>query len=64
MLGQVMPDSGVKNSEASWLISCVQRFYDVGGQAKGKKGDLLRMFNQGDVTNFKVEDLMEEAEKL
>ena len=64
MLGELTPDSGVTNAEASWLISCVQRFYDFGGQASGKKGDLLKMFNQGDVTNFKVEDLMAEAEKL
>ncbi|PYH97502.1 F1F0 ATP synthase assembly protein Atp11 [Aspergillus ellipticus CBS 707.79] len=64
MHGQVMPDSGVSSSEASWLVSCVQRFYDFGGQASGKKGELLRMFTQGDVQNFKIEDLMAEAEKL
>lgn len=64
MHGQVMPDSGVSTNEATWLVSCVQRFYDFGGQAHGRKGELLRMFTQGDVQNFKVEELLEEAEKL
>lgn len=64
MHGQVMPDSGVSTSEATWLVSCVQRFYDFGGQASGRKGELLRMFTQGDVQNFKIEELMAEAEKL
>ncbi|KAL4990395.1 ATP11 protein-domain-containing protein [Aspergillus falconensis] len=64
MHGQVMPDSGVSTAEATWLVSCVQRFYDFGGQASGRKGELLRMFTQGDVRNFKIEELMAEAEKL
>ncbi|PWY79224.1 putative F1F0 ATP synthase assembly protein Atp11 [Aspergillus heteromorphus CBS 117.55] len=64
MHGQVMPDSGVSSSEASWLVSCVQRFYDFEGQASGRKGELLRMFTQGDVQGFKIEDLLAEAEKL
>ncbi|KAL2823758.1 ATP11 protein-domain-containing protein [Aspergillus cavernicola] len=64
MHGQVMPESGVSITEATWLVSCVQRFYDFGGQASGRKGELLRMFTQGDVSNFKIEELMAEAEKL
>ena len=64
MHGQVMPDSGVSITEASWLVSCVQRFYDFGGQANGRKGELLRMFTAGDVQGFKIEELMAEAEKL
>ncbi|KAL4778911.1 ATP11 protein-domain-containing protein [Aspergillus varians] len=64
MHGQVMPDSGVSTAEATWLVSCVQRFYDFGGQANGRKGELLRMFTQGDVQNFKIEELLAEAEKL
>ncbi|KAL4874639.1 ATP11 protein-domain-containing protein [Aspergillus karnatakaensis] len=64
MHGQVMPDSGVSTTEATWLVSCVQRFYDFGGQASGRKGELLRMFTRGDVQNFKIEELMTEAEKL
>ena len=64
MVGQVMPDTGVTSADASWLVSCLQRFYDFGGQASEKKGDLVRMFNRGDVQNFKLEDLLEETEKL
>lgn len=64
MHGQVMPDRGVSVAEASWLVSCVQRFYDFGGEAKGRKGELLQMFTRGDVEGFKVEELMEEAEKI
>ncbi|TPR03001.1 transaminase, acetylornithine/succinylornithine family protein [Aspergillus niger] len=64
MNGQVMPDSGVSATDATWLVSCVQRFYDFGGQANGRKGELLQAFTRGDVQNFKVEDLMAEAEKL
>jgi ATP synthase F1 complex assembly factor 1 len=64
MYGHVMPDRGVSVSEASWLVSCVQRFYDFGGQGNGRKGELLRKFTQGDVEGFRVEDLVEESEKL
>lgn len=64
MHGQVVPDRGVSTSEATWLVSCVQRFYDFEGQASGRKGELLRMFTKGDVENFKVEELLQETEKI
>ncbi|KAJ5826030.1 hypothetical protein N7474_003168 [Penicillium riverlandense] len=64
MHGQVMPDSGVSTTEATWLVSCVQRFYDFDGQASGRKGELVRMFTRGDVENFKVEELLEETERV
>lgn len=64
MHGQVMPDRGVSTTEATWLVSSVQRFYDFGGQASGRKGELVRMFTRGDVENFKVEELMEETERV
>ncbi|KAJ5577404.1 uncharacterized protein N7459_006368 [Penicillium hispanicum] len=64
MHGQVVPDRGVSTSEATWLVSCVQRFYDFEGQASGRKGELVRMFTRGDVKNFKVEELLEESERL
>ncbi|KAJ5683581.1 hypothetical protein N7462_006746 [Penicillium macrosclerotiorum] len=64
MHGQVVPDRGVSTTEATWLVSGVQRFYDFGGQASGRKGELVRMFTRGDVENFKVEELMEETEKI
>ncbi|KAJ5720076.1 hypothetical protein N7493_006954 [Penicillium malachiteum] len=64
MHGQVVPDRGVSTTEATWLVSCVQRFYDFEGQAKGRKSELVRMFTRGDTENFKVEELMEESEKV
>lgn len=64
MHGLVMPDRGISTTEATWLVSCVQRFYDFDGQASGKKSELVRMFTRGDVENFKVEDLVEETERL
>ncbi|GFF32337.1 protein ATP11, mitochondrial [Aspergillus lentulus] len=64
MHGQVMPDSGISTTEASWLVSCLQRFYDFEGQASGRKGELVRMFTRGDEEGFKMEELMEEAERL
>ncbi|KAJ5558182.1 hypothetical protein N7461_002154 [Penicillium sp. DV-2018c] len=64
MHGQIIPDAGVSAPEATWLVSCVQRFYDFGGQASGRKGELVRMFTRGDVENFKVEELVEESERL
>lgn len=62
--GQTVPDRGVSTADATWLVSCVQRFYDFGGQASGRKGELVRMFTRGDVENFKVEELLEESEKI
>lgn len=64
MHGQVVPDRGVSTTEATWLVSCVQRFYDFDGQASGRKSELVRMFTRGDVENFKVEELMEESERI
>lgn len=64
MHGQVVPDRGVSTSEATWLVSSVQRFYDFEGQASGRKGELVRMFTRGDVENFKVEELMAETETV
>lgn len=64
MHGQVVPDRGVSTAEATWLVSSVQRFYDFGGQASGRKGELVRMFTRGDVENFKVEELLEESERV
>lgn len=64
MHGQVMPDRGVSTTDASWLVNCLQRFYDVGGQASDRKGELLELFTKGDAEKFKIEEVMEETEKL
>ncbi|OQD69953.1 hypothetical protein PENDEC_c028G05754 [Penicillium decumbens] len=64
MHGQVVPDRGVSTTEATWLVSCLQRFYDFEGQASGRKSELVRMFTRGDAENFKVEELLEESERI
>ncbi|EEP82852.1 conserved hypothetical protein [Uncinocarpus reesii 1704] len=66
MNGTVVPDKGVSLDEAKLLIMWLQRFYDWGvdGSEGGKKGEMLRMFSRGDVAGFKVEDLVEEVERI
>ncbi|PGH05485.1 hypothetical protein AJ79_06792 [Helicocarpus griseus UAMH5409] len=66
MNGNVLPDRGVAVDEAKLLVMWLQRFYDWGvdGQQGGKKAELVRMFSQGDVQGFKLEDLMAEVEKV
>ncbi|KAL8857692.1 MAG: hypothetical protein Q9178_005727 [Gyalolechia marmorata] len=63
MQGQVVEGRGVNVEEARWLVLCLQKFYG------GTEGDhvsrrrLLEKFSQGDET-FRVEDLVDEAEKI
>lgn len=59
--GQVTKGRGVSVDEAKWLLMCLQKFYGVNGE-KSERKRLLEMFGSGD-TAFKVEDLLEEAEK-
>lgn len=47
--------------EAQWLVMCMQKFYVIGEEGKGR-GELLEMFTRGD-GGFQVERLLEEAEK-
>ncbi|KAL9113762.1 MAG: hypothetical protein Q9227_002207 [Pyrenula ochraceoflavens] len=64
--GQVVPDRGVSVEEGRWLVMCLQRFYDFEVQGGQNKGKLLKSFSEGrgGEDGFKVEALMEEAEKL
>ncbi|OAX78340.1 hypothetical protein ACJ72_07355 [Emergomyces africanus] len=66
MNGSVVPDRGVSVDEATLLVMWLQRFYDWGvdGKQAGKRAELVRMFTQGDVNGFKLEDLMEEVERI
>lgn len=63
MQGQVLEGRRVNVEEARWLVLCLQKFYG------GEEGDhvsrrrLLEKFSQGDET-FKVEELVDEAEKI
>ncbi|KAI6709124.1 hypothetical protein JHW43_008350 [Diplocarpon mali] len=60
--GQVVEGRGVSVSEAKWLVMCLQKFYGVSGE-KSERRRLLELFGRGDPA-FKVEDLVEEAEKV
>lgn len=60
--GQVVEGRGVSVDEAKWLVMCLQKFYGVSGE-KSERRRLLELFGKGDAA-FKVEDLVEEAEKI
>jgi ATP synthase F1 complex assembly factor 1 len=60
--GTVMENRGVSVDEARWLVMCMQKFYVQSGEPGGR-GELLKMFTQGD-SAFQVERLIDEAEKI
>lgn len=60
--GQVVSGRGVSVDEAKWLIMCLQKFYGPTGE-KSERRRLLEMFGKGDAA-FKIEDLVDEAEKI
>lgn len=59
--GEVLEGRGVSVEEGKWLLMCLQKFY--GGEVKQERRKLLEQFSQGD-GGFKVEELLEEAEKI
>ena len=59
--GTVVDGRGVTVDEARWLLMCLQKFY--GGESNVERKKLLEQFSQGD-GGFKVEELLEEAEKI
>ncbi|KAI1003087.1 hypothetical protein K3495_g5120 [Podosphaera aphanis] len=63
--GEVMEGRGVSVDEAKWLLLCLQRFYGGLGEKEeaSKRRSLVEMFGKGEPT-FRVEDLVEEAEKV
>ncbi|KAH7131956.1 ATP11 protein-domain-containing protein [Dendryphion nanum] len=60
--GLVVENKGVSVDEARWLVMCMQKFYVVNEEGR-ERGELLEMFTKGD-DGFKVERLIEEAEKI
>lgn len=60
--GQVVEGKGVSVDEAKWLVMCLQKFYGLGGESNERQR-LLELFAKGD-SAFKIEDLVEEAEKI
>lgn len=74
--GTVVPDRGVGVEECKWLVMQLQKFYNVGEEAekresgsqvgidlKKRRRRLVEMFSKGD-QDFKIEELLEEAERL
>lgn len=74
--GTVVPDRGVGVEEGKWLVMQLQKFYNIGEAAekresgsqvgvhlKKRRRRLVEMFSKGD-QSFRVEDLLEEAERL
>ena len=60
--GSVIEGRGVSVDEGKWLLLCLQKFYAVGEEQVERKR-LLEQFSHGD-GEFKVEQLLEEAEKV
>ncbi|KAI9814825.1 MAG: hypothetical protein M1827_003091 [Pycnora praestabilis] len=60
--GSVVEGRGITVDEGKWLLMCLQKFYGTGEEQTPRK-KLLEQFSQGD-GGFKVEELLEEAEKI
>ena len=61
--GSVTQGRGVSVEEGRWLLMCLQKFYSIGEEEAGPRKRLLEQFSHGD-EGFRVEDLLEEAEKI
>lgn len=76
--GMVMPERGVSVEEGKWLVLCMQKFYNtqsiqdieqqpnettLGKDLQKARRKLIEQFNAGD-TNFKVEELLDQAERM
>lgn len=67
--GRVTEGKGISVEEGKWLLMCLQKFYgfephsEVAKQNADRRKKLMVQFSEGDET-FKVEELLEEAEKV
>ncbi|KAK5111561.1 hypothetical protein LTR62_004857 [Meristemomyces frigidus] len=67
--GRVTENKGLTVDEGRWLLMCLQKFYgfealsDRAAESKERRQRLMRQFSGGD-EGFKVEELLEEAEKV
>lgn len=67
--GRVMENRGISVEEGKWLLMCLQKFYgfeahtETAKQNADKRKKLMEQFSGGD-ESFKVEELLEEAEKV
>lgn len=60
--GSVVDGRGITVEEGKWLLMCLQKFYGGEGEHVSRQR-LLEQFSGGD-EGFKVEELLEEAEKI
>lgn len=60
--GTVTEDKGITVEEGKWLLMCLQKFYGHTAEQTPRR-KLMEQFSQGD-ENFKVDELLEEAEKI
>ena len=60
--GSVVEGRGVSVDEGKWLLLCLQKFYAV-DEKQAERKRLLEQFSHGD-GQFRVEQLLEEAEKV
>ena len=61
--GQVADGRGVSVEEGKWLLMCLQKFYGRAAEETPRRR-LMERFSEGDAEGFKVEELLEEAEKI
>ncbi|KAL9091715.1 MAG: hypothetical protein Q9165_004791 [Trypethelium subeluteriae] len=61
--GKVVEGRGVSVEEARWLLMCLQKFYGQAAEATPRRR-LMERFSEGDAEGFRVEELLEEAEKI
>jgi ATP synthase F1 complex assembly factor 1 len=67
--GRVMENRGISVDEGKWLLMCLQKFYgfephgETAKQNAERRKKLMEQFSGGD-ESFKVEELLEEAEKV
>lgn len=67
--GKVQDGKNITVDEAKWLLMCLQKFYGFEATSESARASaerrrrLMEQFSGGDET-FKVEDLLEEAEKV
>lgn len=67
--GRVMENRGISVEEGKWLLMCLQKFYGFEAHTETAKENaerrkkLMEQFSGGD-EKFKVEELLEEAEKV
>ena len=58
-----MDERGISVDEGKWLLMCLQKFYGGEEAQTTERRKLLEQFSHGD-GGFKVEELLEEAEKI